>query len=96
MNLKLAAGALALSTLAPSCLGPNNAFNGLQNWNAGVTDIDALAEVLYLGMWIIPVYPIVLAADGLVFNTIDYWSGKNPISDPEPWDRNAFNHKATD
>ncbi len=74
----LAASALTVGLLAPSCLGPNNAFNSLHNWNAEVTSMDWLNEVIYLGLNIIPVYGLVHLGDILIFNTMDYW-GTNPI-----------------
>ena len=73
--------------MAPSCLGPNNAYNNLQAWNANVSESDGLREVLFLGMVFIPVYPIALWADYIVFNTIEYWSGDNPI-DAAAWPDN--------
>jgi hypothetical protein len=77
----LAAGALTLGLLAPSCLGPNNAVNSLSNWNAEVTDMDWLNEVIFLGMTIIPVYGLAWVGDVLIFNTMNYW-GENPIDAP--------------
>ena len=93
MNLKLAAGALALSALAPSCLGPNNAYNSIRNWNAEVSDSDAISEILFLGMVIIPVYGVTLLGDYVIFNTIEYWSGENPIGDPGPFPSDQFGSK---
>jgi hypothetical protein len=40
---------------------------------------------VYLGFWIIPVYPIALIGDGLIFNPIRYWSGEATINDPGPF-----------
>ena len=91
MNLKLAAGALALSTLAPSCLGPNNVFNSLNTWNANVSESDVAREALFLGMAILSVYAIGLMSDWVIFNTIDYWSGSNPISPAAAWPDNFSN-----
>ena len=82
MRRVILAGALASTLfLAAGCLGPNNAQRGINNWNARVTDMNWLNEVLF----IIPlgfVQGIALMGDVLIFNTIDYWSGNNPISDP--------------
>ena len=39
-------------------------------------------ELVYIGFMIIPVYPIALMADQLIFNTITYWSGEDTISSP--------------
>ncbi len=80
----------ALMLGASGCLGPNNLYNGLNNWNANVTDQDWADELIFLGLHIIPVYGITLFADILVINTIDYWSGENPVKDPGPFPHEAF------
>lgn len=84
----LACAALLLG--ATSCLGPNNAFNSLNNWNAKVTDQDWANELIFLGLNIIPVYGVALLADHLVLNTIDYWSGENPMDTPGPFPAENF------
>lgn len=83
MKLKnaLAAGILALGLGSSSCLGPDYAYGSIKNWNAGLSDQDWVNEVVFLGLVIIPVYPIALLGDVVIFNTIGYWTGKNPISD---------------
>ena len=83
MNKTIIAGALVLGLGSTSCLGTNNAFNGINNWNAGVTQQDWVNELIYIGLWIIPVYPLALTGDALIFNTIDYWSGDNVFDDSE-------------
>lgn len=87
MKLKkaLAAGVLALGLGSSSCLGPDNAYNSIKNWNAGLSDQDWVNETVFLGMLIIPVYGFAQLADILIFNTIGYWSGNNTISDPGPF-----------
>lgn len=82
--------AAALTLGASGCLGPNHLFNGLTNWNANLSEQDWVDELVYLGLNIIPVYWVALAADGLVVNTIDYWSGENPVTDPGPFPNDAF------
>ena len=82
--------AAALTLGASGCLGPNHMFNGLNNWNANVTDQDWVDELIYLGMHVIPVYGVALIADGLILNTVDYWSGENPWKDPGPFPHEAF------
>jgi hypothetical protein len=85
MKKSLLAVALTFGLLAPSCLGPDNLYNGIKNWNAEVSDQDWLNELIFLGLWIIPVYPIASLGDVLLFNTIEYWSGDNPIDEPGPF-----------
>lgn len=88
MKKMIAAAALTLG--ATGCLGPNHMFNGLQNWNANLTDQDWIDELVFLGLNFIPVYPIALLGDQLIVNTIDYWAGENPIKDPGPFPSEAF------
>ena len=80
MRKAILAGALASALALSSCLGPNNAQNAVNNWNARITEQNWLNEVLY----IIPfawVQAFALLGDVIIFNTIGYW-GENPISDP--------------
>ena len=81
MKKAILATALASSLFVSSCLGPNNAQNAINNWNADLTEMNWLNEVLF----IIPfawVQGIAWLGDIVIFNTIEYWSGDNPIGDP--------------
>jgi hypothetical protein len=86
MKLKNAilSGVLAMG-LSTSCLGPDNAYRSIRNWNANLSDQDWVNELVFLGITIIPVYGIALIGDVLIFNTINYWTGDNPIGDPGPF-----------
>lgn len=88
--MKKLIAAAALTFGATGCLGPNAMYNSLANWNAEVSEQDWVNELLFLGMTVIPVYPIALWGDIIVVNTIDYWSGENPIGDPGPFPHEAF------
>jgi hypothetical protein len=87
MKLKnaLICGLLATSLATPSCLGPDNAYHSVKNWNAGISDQDWVNEVVFLGLTIIPVYGVCLFGDYVIFNTVQYWGGDNPINDPGPF-----------
>ena len=91
MKLKLAGLLACIGLLTPSCLGPNNAFRSVHNWNAEVSDQDAVNEIIFIAMVIVPVYGVALLGDYLIFNTIEYWSGDNPINDPGPFPGNFHN-----
>lgn len=82
--------ALCVALFSLGCLGPNRLHDSIRNWNAEVTDQDWLTEVIFLGLTIIPVYGFAYLGDILVVNTIDYWSGTNPISDPGPFPESKF------
>ena len=77
--------AISLGLGGTSCLGPDHTYGQVKQWNAKLTKEDWLNEVVFLALHVIPVYPVALAADVLIFNTIQYWSGNNPINDPGPF-----------
>lgn len=82
MKKTFLAAALALTMLSTSCLGPNNAFNGLNHWNHKVTDNKWANEGIFLVLNIIPVYGLFYLGDIVIFNSIEFWGGKNPIEKP--------------
>ena len=88
--MKKALSSLALASVlalpfaaTTSCNGTFSAFNGLSDWNDDVTDQDWVNEIIFLGLIIVPVYQLALLGDVLIFNTVEYWSGDNPIGEIE-------------
>ena len=61
-----------------SCIGSFNLSNKILNWNHSLGN-KFVNEIVFLAFWIIPVYEICIFADGIIFNTIEFWSGSNPI-----------------
>ena len=76
------AAALAVCLTATSCLGPNHAYNSLSAWNSEASDNKFLNEAVFLGLHLLPAYPLCMAGDVLIFNSIEFWSGSNPIPGP--------------
>lgn len=72
--------ALAAAVLSTSCLGSFHAVSGLKSWNDSISDNKFVNNLLFWGMNIIPVYPLFVLGDTLVFNVIEFWSGSNPIA----------------
>jgi hypothetical protein len=86
MKKSLLAVALTLCCLGTSsCLGPDRLYGSIKNWNVGLSKQDWVNEAVFLAMVIIPVYPIALAGDVLIFNTIEYWTGDGIISESGPF-----------
>lgn len=79
----LASTALALCFASTSCIGPNNAYDGIKSWNSRLADSKFVNELVFLCGYIIPVYPIVLTGDLLIFNSVEFWFGKNWINKPQ-------------
>lgn len=80
-SMKLfAALSLAGTMLLSSCIGSFALFNRLLDWNKGLSN-KAVNEVVFLAFNIIPVYGVAMLADYLVINSIEFWSGSNPLAD---------------
>jgi hypothetical protein len=77
-NLFVAA-LLGGSLMMQSCIGSFSLFNGLKDWNMGVSS-KFVNEVVFLAFNIIPVYGVAYLADVLVLNSIEFWSGDNPVA----------------
>ena len=72
----LCAGMIVLS----GCYGKNACFNKLHDWNGTLGDKWINSIVHFILFWL-PVYGIcVLLVDGLVLNTIEFWTGSNPLA----------------
>ena len=78
MKKALVAAVLSVGLFA-SCLGPNRLFNRLHDWNMKATDNRWGNEAIFLVCNIIPVYPIAYLVDIIVLNSIEWWSGENPM-----------------
>ena len=70
--------ALAGSMLTTSCIGNFALTNKLLAWNKTISN-KFVNELVFFAFWIIPVYEVSALADVLVFNTIEFWSGNNPV-----------------
>lgn len=77
MQRKLLAGALAV--MLSGCYGPFRLTQKLYDWN-GKVGTKWANELVFLGLNVIPVYGFALLADGIVFNSIEFWGGQNPVS----------------
>lgn len=75
----LAGLALTSATLAAGCFGSFGLTQKVWKFNDGVSSNKWIKWLLFLGMIIIPVYDVCLFVDAIVFNTIEFFSGKNPM-----------------
>ena len=67
-----------ISILLTGCTGPFALTKKLHIWQTGFED-KWVDEVAFLGCIIIPAYPIATLGDALIFNSIEFWGGENPI-----------------
>jgi hypothetical protein len=89
--MKKLAIALTLCALmiGTSCVGSYRAFNSLASWNTRASDSKWLNELINLGLYIIPVYELFFIGDMLIFNSLEFWTGKNPLSEPEKYNEGS-------
>lgn len=71
--------ALSGCMLTTSCVGSFSLTNKLLSWNKQVGN-KFVNELVFFAFWIIPVYEVSALADVLVLNSIEFWSGSNPVA----------------
>lgn len=76
----LVAATLAGSMMFTSCIGSFGLTNKLLSWNRSI-DSKFVNEFVFIVFHIVPVYEISCIADILVLNSIEFWSGSNPVAD---------------
>ena len=79
---KLGVGLVALAVLVSGCYGPFNLTRRLYQWNGQVGTKWEREFVFILLAWA-PVYGITVLGDAVVFNSMEFWTGKNPVDAPE-------------
>jgi hypothetical protein len=68
------AGCITLS----SCVGSFNLTNKVLNWNKNLGN-KFVNELVFVALNIIPVYELSILIDAVVINTIEFWTGSNPV-----------------
>ena len=71
-------------TLTTACYGPFNLTRNVYQWNSNIkggkeVNEKWMKEIVFFGMIIIPVYMFSALLDSFIFNSIQFWSGDNPI-----------------
>lgn len=66
-------------TMATNCYGGFVATKKIYNWNGGLGNKWVNSIVMWV-MIIVPVYPIAGIVDFLILNTLEFWTGSNPLA----------------
>lgn len=78
-KLTLAVALVIASSLSfQSCIGSFSLTNKVLTWNRQVSN-KFVNELVFFAFWVLPVYEVTLAADLLVINSIEFWSGNKPL-----------------
>lgn len=62
-----------------SCIGSFSMTKRVLSWNNTVGS-KFVNELVFFAFWILPVYEVTCLADLLVLNSIEFWSGSNPMA----------------
>lgn len=80
INWKMAATVMICGAfMFSSCIGSFGLHSKLVTWNQGISS-KFVNELVFLAFNIIPVYGVCYLADILVINSIEFWSGSNPMA----------------
>lgn len=78
LSASIVACVLCSMTLT-SCIGSFRLTQSVMKWNNQVGS-KFLNEVVFFAFWVLPVYEVTSLADLVVLNSIEFWSGRNPLS----------------
>lgn len=71
-------------SVSTACFGPFNLTRNVYHWNSGIKGSGEvnekwMKEIVFFGMIIIPVYMFSALLDAFIFNSIQFWTGDNPV-----------------
>lgn len=71
--------AALLCTSLSSCMGQFALTKKVYAWNEQISN-KFVNELVFVAFWVLPVYEVCSIADVLVLNSIEFWSGDNPMT----------------
>lgn len=77
---RIAVALLSGSLLFSSCIGSFGLWSNLKDWNQGIGN-KFVNEIVFVAFHLVPVYEVAYLADILVLNSIEFWSGSNPVAE---------------
>jgi len=74
--------------ISTACYGPFNLTKNVYRWNSSIKGSGEVSEkwmkeFVFFGMIIVPVYMFSALLDAFIFNSIQFWSGDNPVKASE-------------
>ena len=70
-----------LSLSGTGCIGHFGLSQKVREFNLETSEDRWGREIVFVALYIIPVYPLAGLVDILVLNSVEFWTGKNPITD---------------
>ena len=74
--------------ISTACYGPFNLTKNVYRWNSGIKGSGEVSEkwmkeFVFFWMIVVPVYMFSVLLDAFIFNSIQFWSGDNPVKASE-------------
>ena len=76
---RMGIGVVALAMLGSGCFGSFNLTKKLYDWNGKISQDKWGKELVFLVLIAVPAYSLAGLGDAIVFNSIEFWTGKNPV-----------------
>ncbi len=83
----------AFALFVSGCYGPFNLTRRLYQWNGQIGRDKWEREFVFLILVWAPIYSIATLADAVVFNSMEFWTGKNPVDRPSARQHDAARTK---
>ncbi|HLL03317.1 MAG TPA: DUF3332 domain-containing protein [Myxococcaceae bacterium] len=80
---------VALSLQMTGCFGKFSLTRAMWDFNKNISGNKFVQWVVFLVMVIVPVYGVGALVDALVINSIEFWTGNNPVGSAEGVDSNT-------
>jgi len=83
MKTRLVALTMALALMASfstACIGKQGLSGKVRKWNLEQTEDRWGRWGIFFAMYVIPVYPTCGAIDLLILNSMEFWTGENPVT----------------
>ena len=65
---------------SPGCLGRMAVTSEVRTFNMSAVDGRWSREILFVGLYLIPVYPVCGFVDLCIVNAVEFWQQENPIT----------------
>ncbi|MFP2931805.1 DUF3332 domain-containing protein [Pyxidicoccus sp. 3LG] len=78
-----------ISIHASGCFGQFKLTQAIWNFNKNISGNKFVQWLMFLVLVIVPVYGIGALVDALVINSIEFWTGSNPVSSADGVDTNT-------
>lgn len=83
-SLALALVSVLTGSVSTGCLGRSGLSGNLKEFNLEVTENRYGREAIFFVLNVVWVYRICTILDLFIFNSVEFWSGTNPLNDKSP------------